>query len=75
MDTESLNHLEERLKSKLKMYEPDPDYVSNLKHRLTTMPSIEMEYPKTRPEIYVAAVAVVSGLAIALLMARKLIQK
>lgn len=70
-----MNNLELNLKNRFKPYQPKPEFVSNLKHRLTTMPTIEVEYPKTRPEVYIAAVAAVSGVAVFLLILRKLLQK
>jgi hypothetical protein len=75
MNYEKVNSIEGRLKSRLKLRQPDPVYVRRLKNRLTTMPSIELEYPKTKPEVYIAAVAAVSGIAVLLLVIRKLLQK
>lgn len=75
MKPEQLDHLEAKLRHNLKMYQPKPEYVSNLKHRLTSIPGIEVEYPRSRPEVYLMAVAAVSGAALALLIIRKLMQK
>lgn len=75
MKPENLDRLEQNLRQNLKLYQPKPEYVSNLKHRLTSLPGIEVEYPSTRPEIYLMAVAAVSGAALALLVIRKILQK
>jgi hypothetical protein len=72
---EKINHLEEKLKRRLKPYQPSPEFVSRLKKNITTIPSIEMEYPRTRAEVYLAAAAVVSGTVFIMLMLKKLTQK
>jgi hypothetical protein len=75
MKPEQLDNLEAKLRQNLRAYQPKPEYVDNLKQRLTTLPGIEVEYPRSRPEVYIAAVAAVSGIALILLIARKLLQK
>ncbi len=75
MNNDNLNYLEVNLKNRFKLYQPNPEFVSNLKHRLTSIPSMELESSKTRPEIYIAAVAAVSGFAVLFWVLRKLLQK
>jgi hypothetical protein len=72
---EKFNHLEEKLKRRLKPYQPSPEFVSGLKRKFTDMPSIEMEYPRTKAEVYIAAAAVVSTAAFIMILIRKLTQK
>jgi hypothetical protein len=72
---EKFNYLEEKLRKRLKPYQPKPEFVAGLKRKITEMPSIEMEYPRTRAEVYITAAAVVSGTVFIMLLIKKLTQK
>ncbi len=72
MNPEMISSLEEELRNRFKPYTPKPEYVAKLKHRITTLPTIEVEYPKTRPEVLLAVIAAVSGLMICLVFLRRL---
>lgn len=75
MNTENVKDMEESLKKRFKMHRPSPEYVSRLRHKLTHMPVMEVEYPKTGPEVFVALAAIISYMVLWVLFLKKFIQK
>ncbi len=52
MDTNIAN-IENTLKGHLRSYQPKPEFVNNLKMRLTTQPSIEIEKRRSNTQIFI----------------------
>lgn len=52
MDTNIAN-IENRLKGQLRAYQPKPEFVNNLKKRLTTQPAIEIEKRRSNIQIFI----------------------
>ncbi len=64
MNTQEYTRVEDTLRNHLRPYHPDPGFVSNLKHRITEIPGVEIEFPRSNAQLFIRAIAIISGFAV-----------
>ena len=67
--------VENQLHLRLKQYRPKPEFVSTLKHRLTTEPAVTVEAIEPESRSYLKILAVLGGATVLILILRALFKK